>query len=681
MGKRKLCALLLLAALIAAQCAGALASVPYRTFTLGVDGDLVQTQAAYEPVRTMMRFGEETLKTPADLELGPDGNLYIADDGNKRVLVVTQRGEFVKTVGSKKTLKSCRDVFVDEALNVYVADENGRCVTVFSPEGELLRTYTKPTNTPLFGDNAAFKPSKLVLDKRGNLYIASTGNTNGIVQLSPVGEGEFLGYYGANQSRVSFITALRRRFMSDDQLSMLADVVPTSVKNLCIDDKGMVYTVSEAENAALRRLNVAGVNTLTVDYSTERTTAVAVNGAGSIFTASKDGYITEYTPEGSTLFLFGATDTGDQRVGTFKSVTGIVVTDDYTIFVLDEILGSIQVLRATEFTDLVHEAFTLFQNGKYAESKVPWTEVLRMNSLFTYASTGLGEALYREGNFEEALSAFRNGGNRKGYSDSFWELRSDWLHRNLAVILLVLVGIAVLSAVVKAVDRRTGLLRPVRAVGEKVGGVRLLQQIGWCFTMVRNPFDCCYGIKKEKRSSVLAACIIVVLFFALQVASKYFSGFLFRTVREGEFELLRDAALTFGAFLLLTVCCYLVCTIKDGEATFTDIFIGGAAALTPMLVALPIRLALTNVLSFNEQFFLTLLDVVSYGLTGVMIVLALMYLNDYSMKKTLAIIVITLFTVLVAVALLFVVYVLIGQLVDFISSIYGEVVYRFVRKV
>ena len=40
------------------QTGSALASVPYRTFTLGVDGNLVQTQAAYEPIRTMTRFGE-----------------------------------------------------------------------------------------------------------------------------------------------------------------------------------------------------------------------------------------------------------------------------------------------------------------------------------------------------------------------------------------------------------------------------------------------------------------------------------------------------------------------------------------------------------------------------------------------------------------------------------------------
>ena len=448
-------ALLLLAAvLLTAQCESALASVPYRTFTLGVDGDLVETQAAYEPRRTMTRFGEETLKNPQDMRLGPDGNLYIADDGNSRILVVTQSGEYVKEIGSKKTLKSAKGVFVDDDLNVFVADEKGRAVVMFDKDGKEVRSYTKPTDTPLFGESAAFKPNKLVLDKRGNLYIASVGNTNGIVQMSPVGSGEFLGYYGANQSRVNWITAIRQKILSEDQLKMQADIVPTSVKNLTIDEKGMVYTVSGAENAALRRLNVAGRNTLTPDYNTERTAAVAVNSFGSIFTANKDGSIMEYTSEGSTLFLFGATDTGDQRVGTFKSVTGLVVTDDYNIFVLDEILNSVQVLSATEFTDLVHSAFTLFQDGKYAESKVPWTEVLRMNSLFTYASTGLGEALYREGNFDQALSSFRNGGNRKGYSDAFWELRSDWLHKNLGVILIDVVALVVVWKLIGA-DRKS----------------------------------------------------------------------------------------------------------------------------------------------------------------------------------------------------------------------------------
>ena len=132
--RKRVPALLLLAVLLIIQAASALASVPYRTFTLGVDGNLVQTQAAYEPIRTMTRFGETTLKNPADMRLGPDGNLYIADDGNTRILVITQSGEFVKIIGSKKTLKSARGVFVDDNLNVFVADEVGALPSPYAIE-------------------------------------------------------------------------------------------------------------------------------------------------------------------------------------------------------------------------------------------------------------------------------------------------------------------------------------------------------------------------------------------------------------------------------------------------------------------------------------------------------------------------------------------------------------------
>ena len=93
--RKKALALLLLSALLIMQVGSALASVPYRTFTLGVDGNLVQTQAAYEPIRTMTRFGETTLKNPADMRMGPDGNLYIADDGNNRILVITGRRRYL----------------------------------------------------------------------------------------------------------------------------------------------------------------------------------------------------------------------------------------------------------------------------------------------------------------------------------------------------------------------------------------------------------------------------------------------------------------------------------------------------------------------------------------------------------------------------------------------------------
>lgn len=672
--------LFLLVLLLAVPATQARAATPYRTFTRGVsDNDLVQTQTAYEPVRSMVRFGEQTLKKPSDIHLGPDGNLYIADTGNKRILVVTKSGEFVKEVGDKKTLKSPKGVFVDPALNVYVADENARAVLVFSPEGELIRTYEKPTH-PLFGEDSPYKPVKVALDKRGNLYVVSTGNTNGIIQISPVNDGEFLGYYGANQSVVSLLTAIQKAVLSDEQQSTMGSILPTSVQNICIDEKGMVYAVSQAKDSAfLRRLNVAGRNTLTPNWSAEDAAAVAVHTSGTIFAATASGTILEFTSEGNLLFAFGAFDSGEQRIGTFKAVTGLVVDQDYTIYVLDEVLGSVQVFTPTQFTDLVHSAFALFQDGKYAASKEPWMEALRMNSLFAYAYVGLGEALYREENYEEALDAFRNGHDREGYSNAFWELRADWLHQNLDSLIILAVGLMAALWIIRQLRRRTRCFALAeRAIG-RVGEIKLVRQSLYCVQNLKNPYDACYGIKWERKASYSSALVVLCGYFFWYMVNKYYSGFLFKEVSEGQYEIFRDFVTVFGVFALLTICCYLVCTIKEGEARFRDIFIGCAYALTPMLIFQPVLFGLTNVLSYNEEFFIHLIRFVSYGWTGLLVVINLMYLNDYSLKQTLRMIAWTLFTVLVSVALMFVLYVLICQLLEFVSSIYGEVVYRFVK--
>lgn len=671
----------LLLILLMTTCLTAQAATPYRTYTLGTDKDLVETQTAYEPIRTMIRFGEETLKMPQDMRMGPDGYLYIADNGNKRILVIDTDGNVIREIVDKKNMKSPMGVFVDENLNVYVADEKARAVLVYDKNGKFVMEYTKPTHQ-LFGQTAPYVPQKVVLDKRGNLYIVSKGNTNGIVQISPVGGGEFLGYYGANASRISFLTHIRR-FIFGENSSAVGEIVPISVKNLTIDQKGMVYTVTEAaDESALRRLNVAGKSTMVPEYWVDLNSAVAVNASNSIFTANANGTIMEYTSEGDLLFVFGANDAqSEQRIGMFKSVTGLVVTDDYTIYVLDATLNSIQVLKPTEFTDLVHQAFTLFQEGKYAESKAPWTEVLRMNSLFTYASTGLGEALYREGNFSEAMEAFRNGGYRQGYSDAWWEQRSNLLHSNMSTVIYVAVAVVILWIVIRKLDKKFHILNPLRWLKEKIGSIKIVNQVGWSTMMLKNPYDACYGIKREKRTSWLSAIIVLLIFFVLYVANKYFAGFLFKRMPDGYYELLNDFLIIFGAFMLLTICCYLVCTITDGEARFKDIFISAAYALIPMIIFLPIKLVLTNVLTFNEEFFITMIDFVSIGWTALLIVLMLMYQNDYTLAQTIKTIFLTLFCVLVVVALLVVLYMLISQLVDFVVSIYGEVVYRFVKKV
>ena len=65
--RRRTCVLLLLTVLLTGVfIPAAQAGMPYKTFTLGVNKNLVETQTAYEPVRSMIRFGEEVLNNPQD---------------------------------------------------------------------------------------------------------------------------------------------------------------------------------------------------------------------------------------------------------------------------------------------------------------------------------------------------------------------------------------------------------------------------------------------------------------------------------------------------------------------------------------------------------------------------------------------------------------------------------------
>ena len=66
MKKRMALLLLTVALLVAGICPVAYAKMPYKTFTLGVNKELVETQTAHEPVRSMIRCGEDTLKNPQD---------------------------------------------------------------------------------------------------------------------------------------------------------------------------------------------------------------------------------------------------------------------------------------------------------------------------------------------------------------------------------------------------------------------------------------------------------------------------------------------------------------------------------------------------------------------------------------------------------------------------------------
>ena len=175
------------------------ADTAYKSITVDRSGRYIETQTAYRPAGSFAKIGPESLAAPADMIIAND-RMYICDTGNARIVVSDLDGELVSVLGSG-VLKETTGIAAADHGILYVADKGLEKVLALSLEGEILQEYSRPEE-PLYGKKTAFVPTKVAVDSKDNLFIVSAGNTNGIVQLSR-SSGEFLGYFGANKTRVA----------------------------------------------------------------------------------------------------------------------------------------------------------------------------------------------------------------------------------------------------------------------------------------------------------------------------------------------------------------------------------------------------------------------------------------------------------------------------------------------
>ena len=653
------------------------AKTPYRTYTVDGYGRMQESQAAYLADNTILKFGKEGFKGPSDMFVADDGTIYVADTGNSRIVIGNKNGELIRIVG-QGTLKTPKGVFVTEDGNIYVADRDAEAVFVFDPQGNLLNTYGKPDN-PLYGDGIAYLPIKIVVNKAGIMFVVCESNTNGIVEISPAEGGMFLGYFGTNYASTSIQQIIYHAILTDEQRAKMVSNIPATPDNLAIDEKGLIYTVTRGdEGKTLKRLNIAGTNMIqkTSEVYDEAPAAVAVGNNDNIYVVSAKGYIYEYNDLGEPLYVFAASDDGTQRIGLSRQATSIAIGSNDEVYILDSDENRIQVYKPSEFTQKLHNALNLYGNGRYSESREPLTEVLQMNSMFDYANKAMGRAYFQESNYGNALTYSRLAKDKDGYSDAFWEIRNEWLKKNIVTLILVIIALYVVIKVVGALDRRKGILNGARSFNKKISENKLLSNIKYSGYFMRHPFDGSYGIAREGRASWSAPSILLFIFTVEYIINKYLCGFLQKTVREGRYELFTDIGTIIVVMVGLTACNYLVCTINEGEGTIKKIYTYFCYSLLPYIFFTPVNFILSHILTQNEQFLITLVKVIMYTWIIILAVLGIKEVNNYTGKETAKIIFLTAFTILIVALLIFIIYVLWAQVFEFIAAVFGEVVYR-----
>ncbi|MCM1224672.1 MAG: YIP1 family protein [Lachnospiraceae bacterium] len=651
------------------------AATPYKTYTVDGYGYVSETQTAYTAYETIGKIGDQAFVSPVDMCLRDDV-MYIADSGLKKIIVSTVEGEFIKDIG-EGVLNQPMGVYVTADHKVYVADRGGEQVVVFNEAGEVINTYGKP-DSPIYGTNMTFRPRKIVANASGTLYLICEGNTNGIVQISPVDGGTFLGYFGTNLTQISAFEMMRRLILTDAMRAKLMSSVPSTPTNLSIDAKGLIYTVTQGDGEmSLKKLNIAGNNLIEPDTCDPLCAAVTTGNYNNIYVASSDGYVYEYNSEGELIFVFGGRDDGRLRVGLCSKVEAIGVDSQDRIYLLDSDKKQINIYEPTEFTNLLHEALVLYSNGRYVESMEPLTRVLSMNTLFDYANKAMGRAYLQVEDYSNALKYARLSKNLEGYSDAFWEVRNVWLKNNLIPAFFVIVAIVVVIKLLKYLQKKKGIFNGIKAVHEKLNEKTLIKQLRYGMYFIKHPIDGCYGVRRENKASFLCSIIVLAVFIVMTIINKYYCGFLFKTVREGRYNLVQDIGMVVLVFVALTACNYLVVTIKDGEGSIKQLASAYAYSLTPYIILMPFIVIISNLITNNEYFIVQFAMVCVYAWVVVLLFLSVKEVNNYSVKETVMALLMTAFTLLIGALIIFIVYVLCSQAVDFVTTLAREVVNRF----
>jgi hypothetical protein len=436
-------------------------------------GDVQESPDLYSVCRvfTSSELGLDVkLKNPQGLFV--EGNfIYICDSGNNRIIKVErvspEKLEVVDIIDSFKgaepsTFNNPTDLAISEDGNIFIADQGNERILKLDKDLNYIMDFIKPTDNTL-DPSLVFAPNKLTVDTAERVYCIASGINKGLVKYE--NDGTFSGFVGATPVKFDWTDYLWKKFASQEQRAKMESFVPTEYENIYMDQEGFIYAtmplktdndsrVADDENA-VRKLNLMG-NDILVHNGAWGVQGDLYKGSGggyegpSVFAdvtvldndiyACLDqnrGRVFGYDDQGRLVFAFGGNGNMD---GYFRRPSAIEHYG-HELYVLDSIDCSITAFVPTQFGDLVYTAIEEFDKGHYEESGDAWQEVMNQNGNYDLAYIGIGRALLRQERYHESMKYFELKYDADNYSKAFKQYRKEWVEENIAIIVIVILAL------------------------------------------------------------------------------------------------------------------------------------------------------------------------------------------------------------------------------------------------
>lgn len=450
--------------------------LPYDTYNYDYRENVVMTPAAYVPTGSItgQDLGIDGFVEPQDLCVAPNGEIYVADTKNNRIVVLDHSmHEVVRIIdsftrdGEADGFKMPQGVCVSENEELYVADTDNKRIVVLTPEGEFIKIIDNP-QSEILEEGFDFTPLKVTVDYADRVYVIAKNAFEGILVFES--NGQFTGYFGTIQVKITLWEKFWRKLASKEERSKQQLFIPTEFTGIDIDSDGFVYASNIDSDGVqgVRRLNPRGEDVIIKGDNENLGGDIGGSVYGTYAGPSefidvvyrekgiyslldrKRGRIFTYDREGNLLYVFGGL--GSQR-GTFNTPVAIEVVDDQ-IIVLDAYQGAILSFGETEYGSLINDAIALRFDGDEELAIAKWEAVLKLDENNELANTGIGKAYLTAGDNKAAMHYLKLGMNRKYYSIAFKRYRNEILKENLSLIMTVVIVLIVLLIVYKKYLKR-----------------------------------------------------------------------------------------------------------------------------------------------------------------------------------------------------------------------------------
>ncbi len=689
---------------------------PYSSYTYNFWEEQVPAPDSYVPVQSLSgrELGVGQLDGPRDIFVSADSQIFLVDSGNNRIIQIDENWEVTRIIesftreGHKETFDNPQGVFVRDNGDIFIADTDNNRIVILNYQGEYIREIKNPEEDEagLVSDDFRFAPRDMVVDSADRIFVLGRGIYDGLMLFDE--NGQFRGFVGAPPVTPSAADLFWRTFSTEEQRRRQQLFLPTVYTGINLGKEGFVYATVRGTDNPIRRLNPSGVDVLRREgfiepagdpegarpwHRPDVDLVDIVSHENGIYSALDQSYgrVFTYDRNGNLLYVFGGRGT---QKGSFR-VAAALAKFNNKLIVLDSYLNRLTVFRPTKYASQIHQAIDFYDQGFAVRAKETWEKVLKLNSNFDMAYTGIGKNLLFQEEYESAMENFKLGQNRQYYSVAFQYYRRNLLDDNFTRIILILLGIVFFILLLRRfklfIRLRNVILGPEAVkkleTGEVSGTVEYIQKetgmflkvllaLKYSFYLIFHPADGFWDIKHEKRANLPAAVIILILVSVSYIFVRQYTGFIFNPLNLNQLNIYSEMATILIPFLLWCGVNWAFTTLMEGKGSFTDILIASSYALTPLfIINIPMTL-ISNYLTQQEGNFYYFFISMAVLWAGILLFLGTMITHEYEVGKTVftIILIIAGMVLLSFLGLLF--FVLFDQLVAFINDIYTEITFR-----